>query len=423
MIEVLHREIVDRGAESRARADAIQARLASLILAGEGIAGALDELARALGNPVVLARNGVGPLYHASADAPVVSVFAAWDAHQRDPHQMPRAVSVEIHLGGEKCWGHVVALAVNSACSPEDRIAVERAATVLAMALYGERTDAVLARDRGNFLAMLLGDELTESDAAAWALTLGFRRRDPLLVPVACYFPGSEATGTVRSRASMYGRLAGESGRDLAAAGIPALTGTQADSQAVLLLVGLESAGARAATAARVAQRIRAVAGKRVRSPDRITICVGAVAASWKRAGANLREVLDAAPARHDDRGRGWQDITAPTLDELLYSLAGSRDLEHFVRSRLQRLLEYDHPRNAKLLPTLEMFCALGGHKVQTARELHLDRKSLYARLRRIEALLDVQLSDPSVRIELELAIRARRQMERHGAWPAVDRR
>ena len=61
---------------------------------------------------------------------------------------------------------------------------------------------------------------------------------------------------------------------------------------------------------------------------------------------------------------------------------------------------------------TLEVFCAHGGQKTETAQALHLKRQSLYKRLARIEALLDAQLTDEDTLLGLHLALRARHVLD-----------
>ena len=61
------------------------------------------------------------------------------------------------------------------------------------------------------------------------------------------------------------------------------------------------------------------------------------------------------------------------------------------------------------LLPTLETYLAHAGRKAETARELHLNRQTLYNRLARIGELLGTDLDDPQTVLALSLALRARR--------------
>jgi purine catabolism regulator len=54
---------------------------------------------------------------------------------------------------------------------------------------------------------------------------------------------------------------------------------------------------------------------------------------------------------------------------------------------------------------TLRSYLAAGGNKATAATSLHLERRSLYYRLARIESLLGRSLSDPGTRLRLEVAL------------------
>ncbi|WP_257002789.1 helix-turn-helix domain-containing protein, partial [Streptomyces albidoflavus] len=56
-------------------------------------------------------------------------------------------------------------------------------------------------------------------------------------------------------------------------------------------------------------------------------------------------------------------------------------------------------------------YLAHAGRKAETARELHLNRQTLYNRLARIAELLGTDLDDPHTVLALSLALRARRHV------------
>jgi purine catabolism regulator len=136
---------------------------------------------------------------------------------------------------------------------------------------------------------------------------------------------------------------------------------------------------------------------------------IGPDARDWPAAGAALRAACDASPPARRVPARPWHDAAAPDLERLLVALRDTSAMTTFVGQRLGPLLEHDAVRKHKLLPTLEAFCASGGHKAETARALHLGRQALYHRLARIEALLGADLEDEDTRLGLHLAVRVRR--------------
>jgi purine catabolism regulator len=118
--------------------------------------------------------------------------------------------------------------------------------------------------------------------------------------------------------------------------------------------------------------------------------------------------VVGALDGAAHSRARPWHDATRPDLDRLLWSLREHPDMRTFVERSLGALVERDQARNLELMPTLAAYCARGGSKAQTARDLHIERQSLYNRLSRIENVLGTDLSDPENLATLYLALRAR---------------
>ncbi len=70
-----------------------------------------------------------------------------------------------------------------------------------------------------------------------------------------------------------------------------------------------------------------------------------------------------------------------------------------------------EHP---VLVETLEVYLDTGANAVQAARTLYLHRSTLLYRLRRLEEILDLSLTDPLVRLNLHVALKALR-LERSG--------
>ena len=71
------------------------------------------------------------------------------------------------------------------------------------------------------------------------------------------------------------------------------------------------------------------------------------------------------------------------------------------------------HDRNAELLPVLELLYDNDGSVQDVAARLHLHRSSIYNRLGRIRAMIGADPLHGQVRLELHLAIKARRWARR----------
>ena len=128
---------------------------------------------------------------------------------------------------------------------------------------------------------------------------------------------------------------------------------------------------------------------------------------SWVAAGQALRRVKRSAGAATGLPAARWHDARRPGVADLLHDLRDTPELDAFVSEQLGPLLDDPAPRTRALLETLEAYLAAGGRKAEAARALHLERQSLYLRLRRIEELLGVSLDDQDVVLGLHLALRA----------------
>jgi purine catabolism regulator len=143
-----------------------------------------------------------------------------------------------------------------------------------------------------------------------------------------------------------------------------------------------------------------------------VVVCAGRLGPSWRELATALRETVAALPAMRSAAAEPWHDVSGPNLRRLLWTLRDEPALADFIDQRLAPLREYDARHSGQLVNTLEVFCAHGGHKTETAQALHLKRQSLYKRLARIEALLEAQLTDEDTLLGLHLALRARHVLD-----------
>ncbi|WP_179890015.1 CdaR family transcriptional regulator, partial [Streptomyces sp. rh206] len=133
------------------------------------------------------------------------------------------------------------------------------------------------------------------------------------------------------------------------------------------------------------------------------------VPGGWAAAGAGLRHASETATAAQGLDDRPWYDARRLDIDLLLWRLRDHPDLAAFVDRAIGPLREHDRTSRPPLLPTLQAYLAHAGRKAETARDLHLNRQTLYNRLARIGELLGTDLDDPQTVLALSLALRARR--------------
>ena len=414
--EAVHAAVLHRQFELLRRGEEIHRRFNELILAGRGVPEIMAELAGAISRPVVL-EDAAGELVYYVSHPPLAGddvTLSAWaDVHRAEARgeAAEGAVSVDVRLM-ETSWGRLIALAIDDALDDMDRAFVDRAAIAVAIDLLGQQHEEHLrARSRGAFLSDLADDRVDEADARRRAEALGFPGSGyGQLLPVAASWRGSR----VRPReGESWTRLSGDLRTALASTGLGVLIGPR--DVDLLVLLGLGGRVYDAALAEHVAGLFHGALERRGLGPDDAALAIGAPVDEWLAAGPGLRRVRRSAGAAAALPPARWYDARRPGVTDLLHDLRDAPEVDAFVEEQLGPLLADGSARTRVLLETLEAYLAAGGRKAQAARALHLERQSLYLRLRRIEEVLGVSLDDEDAVLGLHLAVRAL-QFRRRGA-------
>ncbi|MFC8665588.1 MULTISPECIES: PucR family transcriptional regulator [Streptomyces] len=412
--EEIHTEIVNGHYALLQQAEEVHRRCTQALLGGGGIPQVLGILADFSGNPVFLETPDGQLLYAAGTGPANADPLQVWEGLRGQHQDDPPAGSVLVDVpGGGPGTGSVRARLVllpvnapNAPLAPVHRIAAERAAGVLAVVLMQARQEEELAaRGRGDFLTDLAEGRIAAEDAPAQARVLGFKPGPGPLLPVVMRLADGLPPG------GGWAVLARAVAEELASVGVPVLLGVRPVEGRVPLLVGLRSESERAAVADRVAAALRAGverAGMQRPGAQPPVVVVG-VAGGWTAASASLRHAAETATAAQGLSDRPWYDARRLDIDLLLWRLRDHRDLAAFVDRAIGPLRDHDNRSKPPLLPTLETYLAHAGRKAETARELHLNRQTLYNRLARIGELLGTDLDDPQTVLALSLALRARR--------------
>jgi purine catabolism regulator len=424
--EEIHTEIVNGHYALLQRAEEVHRRCTRALLGGGGVPQVLAILADFCGNPVFLETPDGQLLYAAGSGPEGADPLQVWEGlrgQRKDASPPAGSVLVDVPGGGPgtgSVRARLVMMPVRSPLAPVHRMAAERAAGVLAVVLMHARQEEELAaRGRGDFLTDLAEGRIAAEDAPAQARVLGFKPGSSPLLPVVMR-PGdtfAPAGGTPGASPVVSGGgwavLARAVAEELASVGVPVLLGVRPVEGRVLLLVGLRSEAERAAVADRVAAALRAGverAGMHRPGGQPPVVVVG-VAGGWAAASAGLRHAAETATAAQGLPDRPWYDARRLDIDLLLWRLRDHPDLAAFVDRAIGPLVDHDRRSKPPLLPTLQTYLANAGRKAETARELHLNRQTLYNRLARIGELLGTDLDDPQTVLALSLALRARRHV------------
>src|SRR3954453_14985657 len=402
--EAVHAAVLNRQFELLRRGEEIHRRFTELILQGRGVPEILAELVAAVGSPVVLEDAGHELVYYVSGRFGDDIALAAWaDLHRaEDRGETPEGALLVAARLMDSSWGRLIALAIDEPLDDFDRVATERAALAVAIDLLGQQHEEHLrARSRGAFLSDLADGRVEEGDARRRADALGFPGRGVLL-PVAASWRGPRSR---RGEELSWTRLSGELRAALGSTGLGVLLGPRDVDLLVLLALGGRSYDE--ALAEHVAGLFHGVLERRSAGIEVAALAIGAPAATWAAAGQSLRRGRRSAGAATALPPRRWYDARRPGVTDLLHDLRDAPELDAFVDEQLGPLLAPGSARHRALLETLEAYLAAGGRKAQAARTLHLERQSLYLRLRRIEELLGVSLADEDAGLGLHLAVRA----------------
>jgi purine catabolism regulator len=411
--EEIHTEIVNGHYALLQRAEEVHRRCTEALLGGGGIPQVLGILADFSGNPVFLETADGQLLYAAGAGSAGADPLQVWEGMRGQHKEEPPAGTTLVDVpGGGHGTGSVrarlVLLPVSAPVAPVHRIAAERAAGILAVVLMQARQEEELAaRGRGDFLTDLAEGRIAAEDAPAQARVLGFKPGNSPLLPVVMRLADGPSPG------GGWAVLARAVAEELASVGVPVLLGVRPVEGRVPLLLGLRSESERAAVADRVAAALRAGverAGMQRAGAQPPVVVVG-VAGGWAAASAGLRHAAETATAAQGLTDRPWYDARRLDTDLLLWRLRDHPDLAAFVDRAIGPLRDHDLRSKPPLLPTLETYLAHAGRKAETARELHLNRQTLYNRLARIGELLGTDLDDPQTVLALSLALRARRHV------------
>jgi PucR family transcriptional regulator, purine catabolism regulatory protein len=419
--EAVHRAIISDQYELLRQAEAISRDFTDLILSGADIRQIIERLAEILGNPVVLA----DAERHVVELAGRGAVLALWEEHARLAHaEVERGRVHRAHAGPDepKCmwvgiwlrheeWGRVHVLETDRTLDEITGLVLDRAGAALGLALLSHKDAAHLAGRAGSALLadVLAGRHGSVAEFGRRARSLGVDLTGGRLVALV-----AEAT----SLAELARRNAlAEQERQRIRLGIADEIRRAAQERQCAALVGHDGDRVLAIIAVPghdpvppVLDDIAEAAARRIRAGD-ATLVLAAGAGREVAASSLQRALEEAVEALGFGRKAGDRRTVHHFAElgtyQLLVRLAQDPELARFVEAELSPLLEHDARSRAKLMPTLRSYLDHAGHKAQTVRALRVQRRTLYARLARIERILGRDLGTQDTRTRLTLAIQA----------------
>lgn len=428
--ERVHSEIVNRQYLLLQQAEKMGRAFTELVLHGGGINPIVDELGRLVGKPVVVEDAAHQVVKY--CDPGDLDVVDLWDAHSRTGHVGgPRQAGVQIEEGPPACawldiplrdepWGRVHVLLPTGEIEDVDSLALDRAASAIALALLSHRDATRLSENaRGDLIAEIRRGSLTAADqidrrARALGSDLSGRRLHALIVDADGFRGHMARRGLSEPEAQRVKHTLLEATREaLAAAGCAALS--TVDSDRVHAIVGLPPGE----DPDKVLRRFGEDLTERLPAAlDGMTATAGlsreCAADGLHRAFEEAREAV--IYGKSTSARQALYRFEELGLHRLILRLLELSELPAFVESELGPLLKHDAKSSLKLLPTLEAYLRSGTNKSATAKAIHLERRSLYHRLEKISALLSCDLEDMETCTRLFVALKSLDMVQRSGA-------
>jgi purine catabolism regulator len=425
--EAVHREIINRQYGLLRRAEQVSRELTELILSGAELGHIVGRLAEIFDDHVVLEDDAHHVVEIAGVNEGLGEVLAGWDEHAGRGHDEVERGTVHSHNGAPRCmwvtlwlrhqpWGRLHVLETRTRLDDITELLVDRAGAAISLTLLSEKDAAHLA-DRAR--SALVGEVVsgrygTAVDFLRRARSLGADLRGGRLVVLAAETTWPAPPGGATGRAGQG--AAGEEAHRLAVRAAVATDLRQAATdRACGALVGLMGDHVLAVLAVPRARSIHSVLEEVVdeaasharRRGEPVELAAGA---SRETSADSLPKAVDEAVAalsvgRRSVNGRSVHHFADLGTYQLLVGLAQGPELGRFVDSELRAVLDHDARARTRLLPTLTAYLEHAGRKADTIRELGVQRRTLYARLERLEALLGRSLESQDTRTRLTLAL------------------
>jgi PucR family transcriptional regulator, purine catabolism regulatory protein len=418
--EQVHGAIISKQLDMLRRAEDMRRHLTEMVLGGASLQNIVGRLADLVGNAVVLDDAAHQVVEFALLGREPSKLLDSWAQHSRTGHASvgrtvqrertePGCAWVAIWLRDE-LWGRVHLLATRHQLDDFDLLALDRAAAGIGLALLADH-DARASSDqaRSLLLADLLSHRLVSAEEfLARARSLGVDLAGDRLAALALSLadqPGEARPAPERDLEQIRPRLLEHVRAAVRAQGCEALAALDGDRVlAILRMSGPRSARELLAEIARDAcNRVS------LTWPGLVVPVVGvSQETSAQHARQALRQATEAAAYGARVSGEAavhhYDDLG---VYHLLLHLAEGPELASYVEAELGPLLHHDAHNRATLLPTLRSFLDHGGGASASARELFIERRTLYHRLTAIEALLGRDLAGADTRLRLGVALRA----------------
>lgn len=426
--ETVHREIISRQYELLRRAEQVSRELTEVILSGAELGRIVGRLAEIFDNHVVLEDDAHQVVEIAGVSERLGEVLSGWDEHARNGHDEVERGTVHRYDGTPRCmwvmlwlrhqpWGRLHVIETRSRLGDITELLVDRAGAALSLTLLAEKDAAHLAdRARSALVGeMVSGRYGSAADFLRRARSLGADLRGGrllvLAVETAWPTPPGETVGRVSGQAeaieearrlAVRAAIADDIRQAAMERACGALVGLMGDH--VLAVFAVPGTRSVPGVLEEIVDQVASLANRR---GEPVELSAGT---SSETSADSLPKAVDEAVAalgigRRSGDGRRIHHFVQLGTYQLLVRLAQGPELARFVDSELQAVLDHDARARTRLLPTLTAYLEHAGRKADTIRALGVQRRTLYSRLERLEALLGRSLELQDTRTRLTLAL------------------
>lgn len=415
MTEAVHSAIIHRHYSLLRRAENVSRDFSRLVTQGYGIDRLISELAEIIGNPVILDDQAHQVLEFARIDPDLLEWLPQWQVHARAGHLTAHDNGAGRTTGGEwACmWQPVVVrgdtlggihvLEKSRPCDGVDLLALDRATAAVGLLWAAEVGRVAIPTDRRSRLVREIVQGRLADVGEVQRILRVFGVRPDAEMAVAVLQPLERRTWDAARLSRMMHQVA----RDLRNGPAGTLVG-EVEGQVIVLESELR----------RSEQQWTELVAHWAAQPDPVDLVVGiGEPAGLHRLPVAYRDAADAARhALRTSAGPAVQRSSSLGIDRLLLQLDDGSSLAGHIQRELGPVLDHDATSPNPLMPTLLAYLERNGNKTRIAADLHIERRTLYYRVEKLEELLGGSLEDAERRAGLYFAARALRYARAAGS-------
>lgn len=431
LIDITHsilKEILDRQSRFLEYSNEVRHALTIVELEGTGLDSLASSVARLVGNDVAITDSWFNVLAWSSSESDVgkQKVQPQWLTLLEEKKETIGSIVTTAGRIGRDCafdvaclvrpiivkgktLGYLFVREEGGMLGEMELIALEHASTTVALEMTKQQALAEVQRrmEIGFFDDLLMGNVRSPEVALQRAVSLGFPTMQPVALVVVSI---NDFDGLLQRR---HGEFATQEIRDTLGETVRVVASRRSPrpivilrSDSVVCILPLSSPAASASEGRGFGQEVMADIKRRM--PDiSVTVGVSYACVEPLQLPAAYREAIAAVDiTRATDQKGTIGFIGDLEAYRLLYEHPDQSRVDQLVAC-LKPLLDHDQEHDTELYKTLFVTLARARSNDAAAKRLHIHRNTLTHRLKQIEEILSVDLSDPEQRFRLGLAVRA----------------